>query len=172
MEQLAAELGFEFIADWAFLMPVEKLIGYLEGDVGPEQRDFVVEAIVPDPKDATSIMQPHGHQPCELIDQLVIDHRGHVTLCCAVYDAAATSIGNYLELTWGEIQRMKYGHSTCDSCMHYGAHVLYTHYHQPELRKAMLELAEKQLHDDSSQHRRRAAIGLPILNSGSLAASA
>jgi len=172
MEGFAKELGFELISDWAFLMPVERLIGYVEDAIDDDQRDFAARALVPDPRDAIAIMQPHGHLPCELIDQLVLDHVGNVTLCCAVYDAKATTVGNYLDLTWGELQRIKYGHTTCDACMHYGAHVLYTHFHQPVLRQAMLDLAEKQLKCIPLQAGGGGPIRLPVLNARPLAESA
>jgi MoaA/NifB/PqqE/SkfB family radical SAM enzyme len=172
MEAYAKELGFEFIADWAFLMPVEQLIGYVEDTIGDDQRDFAADSIVPDPRDAIAIMQPRGSQPCELIDQLAIDHQGNVTLCCAVYDAKTTTIGNYLDLTWDELQRLKYGHTACDACMHYGAQVLYTHYHQPDLRKAMLDLADAQMELGAKHVRHGESIRLPVLNTRPFAESA
>jgi len=172
MEAYAKELGFEFIADWAFLMPVEKLLAYADGIGEEDHRRFAAEAIVPDPRDALAIMQPHAHQPCTLIDQLVLDHLGNVTLCCAVYDAKATTVGHYLDMSWADLQRRKYGHGSCGRCMHYGAHVLYTHFHQPELRQSMLALADSQMMDAENRHHRLGDVGLPVLRSDHLAKSA
>ena len=165
MDSLARELDFDFIADWAFLMPVEKLIQYAEDDLDDDQRSFANDAIVPAVNDALALMQPHRAQPCELIDQLVLDFRGHVSLCCAVYDGQRNFIGNYLDWSWERLQAIKYQHQSCVKCMHYGAHVLYTHFANPDLREAVEQLATQDL-ERLTARSRRTSIRLPVLTQG------
>lgn len=159
MENFARSLGFDFLADWAFLMPLEKLIQYVEGDVDA----FALDSIVPSVDDAVALMQPHRAKPCELIDQLVLDYCGNVQLCCSVFDSVRNTIGNYLETDWAELQTAKYQHTTCVKCMHYAAHVLYTNVSHPELREQMAQLAKRQSEEPRDQ-RRSASIPLTILS--------
>jgi hypothetical protein len=65
--------------------------------------------------------------PCKLRDeQMTLTCTGDVMLCCAVYDPASHTLGAYLEVPLPELQRRKYAHSRCESCMSHGVHVLYT----------------------------------------------
>lgn len=165
MESLARQLGFDFVADWAFLMPVEKLIQYAEDELDDEQRAFADNTLVPNVDNAVALMQPYRAKPCELIDQLVLDFRGNVSLCCAVYDGKRNFIGNYLDLDWSRLQSIKYKHQSCVKCMHYGAHVLYTHFANPDLRAAVERLAVHDLNRPAAS-RRPTSIRLPVLSQG------
>lgn len=173
MESFARDLGFDFLADWAYLMPLEKLIDCVEGNLPTNERQFADDFIIPEPDDAIAVMQQVGgcEQPCELIDQLVLDCRGRVSLCCAVFDAQRHFIANYLDVDWPQLQRMKYGHRTCDKCMHYAAHTLYTHFSKPELRGMMVRLSQAQ-YENPPMKLRRGPIRLPLLHSTPLAESA
>jgi MoaA/NifB/PqqE/SkfB family radical SAM enzyme len=171
MEQFARSLGFDFMSDWAYLMPVEKLLAYIDDELPGHERQFADASIVPNVNNAIAAIQPHREHNCELIDQLVIDHQGNITLCCAVYDGIHNGIANYLESDWQQIQSAKYGHSTCDKCMHYGVHTLYTHFSKPQLREMMTALADRDLQDDPANHT-SASIRLPLFPTHSLRASA
>ncbi len=171
MRALAAELGFEFCADWAFLMPVEKLVQYMDGTLDDEERAFADRSIVPRVSDAIEAMLPERDAGCELIDQLAIDFQGNVVLCCAVYDGRRNFIGRYLDTTWADLQAAKYAHQTCVTCSKHAAHVLYTHFTKPELVQRMRELVERQLADPPPIGR-RGSIPLPVLNAATLAESA
>ncbi len=169
MESFARDLGFDFIADWAFLMPVEKLVQYMDGTLSESERDFADRALVPRVADAVQVMRPVRDRHCELIDQLVLDFRGNVSLCCAVYDAKRHFIGNYLDTDWAALQADKYRHSTCATCTKHGAHVLYTHFADPDLVAQMRTLVERQLQEPLETPLGR-SIPLPVL--GTFAASA
>lgn len=171
MEQFARDLGFDFVSDWAYLMPVEKLIDLVEGTLPESERAFAEDCIVPAVEDAVAAMQPYRSRPCELIDQLVLDFQGRVSLCCAVYDASRNFIGQYLDLDWSEIQQRKYGHRSCDKCMHYAAHVLYPHLSKPDLRPIMERLSQEQIENPPVKSP-RGPIRLPVLGTNSLARSA
>ena len=144
MEEFARGLGFEFVSDWAFYMPLERMFTYLEGGLSEDERGFADEAICPDICSSVAMMQPHRGRACEAIDQLVLNWRGEVMLCCALYDERGAGIGSVLDLDWKQIQRIRYAHQCCKKCMHYGIHVLYVHYFIPQLRTAMERLAEAQ----------------------------
>jgi hypothetical protein len=100
-------------------------------------------------------------RPCELIEQLVLDHRGRAMLCCATFDSATNVIGNYLEMDWPRMQQSRYAHATCDRCTAHGAHVLYTNVSDAALRSQMAALAERSLAQPPQPS--RGAIPLPIL---------
>lgn len=171
MRDFAQELGFDFCADWAFLMPLEKLVQYMDGTLPDEERSFADRSIVPQVGDSVAAMMPSRQDHCELIDQLVLDFRGNATLCCAVYDAKRHHIGEYLRTSWAELQRTKYAHSTCATCTSHAAHVLYTHFSKPELVARMRELVDEQL-ASPPQSGRRGPIPLPVLTREELAESA
>jgi hypothetical protein len=161
MEAFARDLGFEFLADWAFLMPLEKLLAYADGALDENERNFADRSIVPPPGDALRLVQAHGgcRQPCDLIEQLVLDHRGRATLCCATFDAASNVIGDFLDLDWCEVQRRRFAHQVCDRCTAIGAHTLYTSVSHPPLRQAMADLAERSLQAAAA---RQTVISLPL----------
>jgi hypothetical protein len=142
---LAKALGFDVIVTWAYLMPLENVLGCIEGELDPRDLAFADASIVPSVASAIEIAQPHRARRCELIDQLVLDFQGNAILCCAVYDHAATTIGRYLDLDWPEIQARRYGHRVCDRCMHYGVHVLGTYFGVPELVQAMERRADEEM---------------------------
>ncbi len=145
MEDFAKSLGFEFMSDWAFLMPLEKMLQFINHTLPSHEREFAEESIVPSIHDALSLMAAHKNSPCELIDQLVIDFQGNVNLCCAVYTGKQHGVGNVLDLTWNQLQEIKYRHQSCLTCTSHGIHALYTHLSKPEQRKAMYSLAETQV---------------------------
>lgn len=167
MESFARELGFEFLSDWAFLMPLEKLLAYDDGTLGADERSFADERLVPRVDDALALVQDHGGRdmPCELIEQLVLDHRGRATLCCATFDAHSNIIGDYLDMDWNQMQQRRYAHATCDRCTRAGAQALYTNVSRPAMRDALSQLAERSLHEPIA---RRAPIRLPVLPSPSM----
>jgi hypothetical protein len=162
MAAFAQDLGIEFTADWAFLMPVEKLVQYMDGTLAPSERSFADASLVPRVDSAVRAMLPDRDRHCDLLDQLVLDFRGHVSLCCAVYDAKVNFIGSYLELPWAELQRRKYRHETCATCTKHAAHVLYTHFSKPELVERMAALVESELHEPPVFTAGR-TIALPVL---------
>lgn len=171
MQSYAHDLGFEFYDDWAYLMPVEKLIEYLEGDLPAAHRQFVDDYIVPSVNDAIAFMQPRRNEPCELIDQLVIDFQGNLALCCATYESKKNTVGNYLDVDWRELQGRRYSHAACEKCMHYGAHVFYPHFSRPDLKEQVAVMAQACLKRSVEKTARR-SVSLPVLHPLSLAESA
>lgn len=171
MEAFARELGMDFISDWAVLMPLEKTLAYVDGTLPDSERAFADEAILPRVSDSLELMKPHRNDSCELIDQLVLDFRANVSLCCATYDSKRNFIGNYLEMGWADLQKIKYRHAMCETCMSCGVHALYTRFARPELRDSVVRLAEKQLAEPPGREAPR-SIQLPVLEPARLAESA
>ncbi|UCD75409.1 MAG: radical SAM protein [Phycisphaerales bacterium] len=164
MRQFAENLGFTFASDWAFYTPLERMFEYVEGGLSAADRRFADEAIVPAMSSAVALMQGRRHRSCEAVNQLVLDWQGNVMLCCALYSRAMAGLGRHQQLNWRRIQEMRYGHEICSKCMHYGVHVLYMHYHVPELRAAMEDLAEASLTQEQQEggDERTPTVGLGV----------
>lgn len=138
----AGSLGFEFHHDWAFYTPLERILAYVDGSLSEAEKRTADQLLAPDVLSALSVVRPHRARPCPAIDQLVLNLRGDVMLCCALFDETSAKVGNILELDWPRLQALRYGHPICSRCTRAGAHVLYTHYQDQALRTAMERLAE------------------------------
>jgi hypothetical protein len=130
MRALALDLGFEFDPVWALMMPLEKVLAYLErrpADLTDGDRDLIGRLALP--LDAASTAaQKYKSRPCALLnDQVTMDFQATVTLCCSVFDVTRYGIGNYLDLPIKEIQRRRMAHSQCGPCMERGLHVYGTY---------------------------------------------
>jgi MoaA/NifB/PqqE/SkfB family radical SAM enzyme len=175
MESLARDLGFDFLADWAYLMPLEKVLVHVDGTLSESERAFADAHFVPRLEDGLRLMRDSGAatRPCELIEQLVLDHRGRARLCCATFDHRANDLGDYLQLDWRALQQSRYAHDTCSACMVCGAHAWFTNMSDPTLRAQVAALAERSLTVGAdSEHGPAKAINhrglsLPILESAS-----
>lgn len=149
MRRLATELGFEFEDAWAYYMPLEKLMRLLDGGLPETERRFVEETFalpIVESVEAAKAMGP-GHR-CDLLeDQLVVNVRGELALCCTVYDMAdgPNKLGHYLDMTPADISGRKRGHPTCADCGRHNLHLHYGYYNQPTLRKVYDELAVRNI---------------------------
>jgi MoaA/NifB/PqqE/SkfB family radical SAM enzyme len=167
IEAFARDLGFDFQADWAYLMPLEKVLEYVEATIGEDERAFVENHIVPTVDESLRLAREagaceKGGQRCELIGQLVLDHRGRAMLCCATFDTSANAIGDYLQLDWPELQRRRYAHAMCGRCMSHGAHTLFTSFAHPALREKIANAADAAI--SSGEPEQSISIRLPILD--------
>jgi MoaA/NifB/PqqE/SkfB family radical SAM enzyme len=172
MEAFSRGLGFDFQANWAYLMPLEKVLGYVEAMIGEDERAFVENHIVPPVNEALRLAREAGGcetaareaggQRCELIEQLVLDHRGRAMLCCATFDTTVNVIGDYLQLDWSELQRRRYAHAMCGRCTAIGAHTLFTNFAHPVLREKIANAADAAIASGGPE--RPVSIRLPILH--------
>jgi MoaA/NifB/PqqE/SkfB family radical SAM enzyme len=163
MEALAEELGFGFVADWAFLMPLEKILAYAGGTLPEDERIFADRHFLPQLDRALRLVQEQGgrDRPCALIEQLVLDHLGRATLCCATYDSGSNVIDDYLSLDWAQLQQARYRHATCTQCTAIGAHTFCTSVSDPALREEMAKLASTAAAEIATEA--GGPISLPIL---------
>ncbi len=125
---LAKELGFGFVEAWAFIMPLEKLLSYYEGETAPVQE--LVDRLVIKPEEFKEIsgMIKDQHTDCMFrAQQTIIDFDGSVPLCCAVYSPKNFIHPNFLAVTQHELQELKYNHDLCRQCMAHHAHISYAY---------------------------------------------
>jgi organic radical activating enzyme len=132
MREFAAGISIKFVPDWALMLPLEKIIGYVEGD------DFDLPLTVEDQTLIGSLALPlraalvasrkYGNRPCPMREEAItLDFQGNVMLCCGVFDARKYTLGFYIDMPLAEIQRLKQNHPMCGRCMRHGAHVYLTY---------------------------------------------
>lgn len=129
MREYARSLGFAFQPIWAFMMPLEKIDAYLDHDMSSFTEDDrkLMERLTVPLEVLPPILEKHKGTSCYLqTQQISMDFRADVQLCCAVYDSSKFTVGNYLEVPIGDIQKRKYAHSMCDRCIGKGLHAYHT----------------------------------------------
>ena len=127
MRKYANSLSFNFEEYWAYLMPVEKNIEYLET---PEKIDQdtneIIQSLRFEPRAHLKILKPYKKNRCLLLEnQLVLNAAGEIQLCCASYNTSFTN-KNYLDLTPKQIQDLRHGNDLCRRCMGHGIHTVYS----------------------------------------------
>lgn len=135
MKNYCAELGIHFVPMWAFMIPVEKVMSYMDRDgevaISAEDYDVMERLLIPVPE-ALAAAQKHRKKACSLqTKQMTLDCHGNVQLCCATYDSTQYTLGSYLDHSIEELQALKYSNDTCTRCMNHGVHVYYM-YAAPE----------------------------------------
>lgn len=136
MRQFAHSLGIGFEGVWAFMMPLEKILAYVNDDpteaVVTDEDHALIDNLALPLKEAIAASEQHRDQPCKLRDeQMTLDFEGNVQLCCATFDSRRFTLGKYLSYSLEELQRRKYAHDMCGRCMRRGVHV-YGTYGGPE----------------------------------------
>ena len=149
MKDYCQTLGFDFLAVWAFMMPMEKILA-ASGDTSlatltDEDQRLIANLALP-LDGALAVSQQYKASPCALREQqITIDYLGNVWLCCSVFDADKSILGSYLELDLAEIQGRKHRHPSCGPCMDKGIHV-YGNYGTGELNQiAIRHLLQRRL---------------------------
>jgi hypothetical protein len=143
MREYAASLRFDFEPQWAYLMPLEKVLAFADPNsagttLTPDDRDLIERLALPLPEvlESSRRLPP---APCQLRDrQMSQNVRGDVMLCCVVYDQERYGLGSYLEHSLEELQRRKYSHWQCGPCMRQGLHQFFT-YENPDLDRIALQ---------------------------------
>ena len=132
MREYATRLGIKFIPDWALMLPLEKILGYMEGvdsylPLTEEDHELINSLALP-LRGALTAARKYADRPCPLRDDAVtLDYRGNVMLCCGIFDARKYTLGNYIDMALKDIQQTRYRHPMCESCMRQGAHVYLTY---------------------------------------------
>jgi MoaA/NifB/PqqE/SkfB family radical SAM enzyme len=136
MREFAHSLGIGFEGVWAFMMPLEKILAYVDDDpteatLTDEDHQLIGNLALP-LKEAIAAAEKHREAPCSLRDgQMTMDFEGNVQLCCSTYDTRRFTLGKYLASSFEELQAKKHAHDMCARCMHRGVHV-YGTYGSPE----------------------------------------
>ncbi len=127
MRDYAQSLGFEFEPTWAYLMPLEKMLAYVEpaaseARLTDEDHELLDRLAFP-MDEAIRVSSKHAEEPCALRDeQMAITWQGDVMLCCTTFDPSRYQLASYLDTPLAELQAMKYEHPACSSCMKAGLH--------------------------------------------------
>jgi len=142
MRQYASSLGFDWLETWAYYMPLERVFDLLEGTLPSDQQRFVREEFALPVMDALAEAKQFKDEPCSLLDnQLVIDARGNVNMCCAVYDTEKNRLGTFMDMTPEDMRHAKFRHSTCNRCKAFGLHAYFTYTENAALLKKYNNLA-------------------------------
>lgn len=144
MKAYAKALGFAWEETWAYYMSLEKVFALIEGRLSEEERDFVDNKLALPIGEAVAAAQGlKGHNRCTLLeDQIVLDYRGNVNLCCAVYEQGVNRLGNFMQMSADALTQSKSNHPTCKKCAGSNLHLYFTYYDIPELEKTYGELAQ------------------------------
>jgi MoaA/NifB/PqqE/SkfB family radical SAM enzyme len=132
MHKFATSLGFDFTTYWAYLMPVEKNLAFLgHGDSVPkftEEDQTLVDRLALPLSRAIEVSRNSEISHCKLRDtQMAINSEGKVMLCCSVFDQSRYALADFLNTSLQDLQKMKYAHDMCATCMGEGLHVLMTY---------------------------------------------
>lgn len=131
MKKFAEPLGYNFETVWAFMMPLEKGLIIAEEGVSSEKlsdsdREIIGKLALPLEK-AIKVARTKITKDCPLrAEQYALDSEANTSVCCAVYNSDKI-IGNFLKEPHAQLQKKKYQHPVCSTCMKHGLHVLYTY---------------------------------------------
>lgn len=143
MKAFAESLGFHWMENWAYLMPLEKVLQFAEGTLSKTDSQFVESHIALPMREALAEARHFAHEPCRLWnEQIVLDHRGNALLCCGVYDFAANGLGAFLDMKPGDLMEAKRDHPTCTKCQSHGIHRYGEYYAHPVLRPTYEQLIQ------------------------------
>ncbi|HLF92694.1 MAG TPA: radical SAM protein [Planctomycetota bacterium] len=146
MRAFAEGLGFAFTEAWAYLMPAEKVMDLAEGKLVGAEREFVETQFALPIAKAVEASRRFRHEPCRMLDQqIVLDLRGNLILCCGVYDYEKNGVGSFLEMTPEGLERAKRAHPTCSRCVRNGIHTYLEYFTHPQLRPIYDGLARENL---------------------------
>jgi hypothetical protein len=146
MREFAAELDFDFLPIWAVMLPLEKVLAY-RGEEGYATLSSADEQLINSlalPLDkALASAQRNDRNSCILLEnQIAMDFRGDVQLCCAAYDGSKFTVANFLETPINRIQQLRYARDTCATCMKNGVHDYFLS-NVPEIERLALDNVER-----------------------------
>ncbi len=122
MRDLVQKLGFNWEPVWAYLMPLEKNLAYYEGHIDEADKK-VIELLAISPNEHKQLRV--GTAPCDCrlrAEEMSLNADGSVALCCGTFDKKYTIAPSFLDTPFDELQRLKYAHSLCATCMSHEMH--------------------------------------------------
>lgn len=123
MRQYAERLGFYFEPIWASLIAVEKCLQYIEDPLrlSEQERVLIGRLAVPPSGQALIAAQRSANHSCLIREeQIVMNSRGEVQLCCGVFDESRFTVATYLDDSLADIQAKKAQQKICMTCMSAG----------------------------------------------------
>lgn len=90
-----------------------------------QDRDLMTRLALPPSNIVLRAAKKYRTSPCLLLEnQIALNLRGEVQLCCAVFDQAKYTVADFLSTPLDDIRQQKRKYSICDTCMNNGLHVL------------------------------------------------
>jgi hypothetical protein len=151
MKEYATSLGFSWLENWAYYMPIEKTLALAEGQLPEGERAYVEDTFALPIGEALAAALPYRDHKCRLYEQqIVLDLQGQIILCCGVYDYKSSGgLGSFLEMTPKELMKAKENHPTCEKCTRNAIHVYAEYSAFPELSEKYAQLVESNLKKQS-----------------------
>jgi MoaA/NifB/PqqE/SkfB family radical SAM enzyme len=128
MRRLCDELGFLFAPTIATLMPVEKAAKAVDGEIAADDRAIADRFVLSIAEWAEAYAPLRGeHKDCQYRShRTTINFDGSVPLCCATFEPNQIVARDFLEIGHEELQRRKYAHAFCGTCMSRNLDMMYT----------------------------------------------
>jgi len=128
MEHLCREQGFALLTNIAYYMPVEKMLGIIDGEEAARPPASIEKMlIVPVDEQLRISSGMPASSGCDLRDhRLDIDIDGSVKLCCSVFEKRWNVSERYLDLSLAEIQKRRLASDLCKACIRHGIDKIYT----------------------------------------------
>ena len=142
MREFAESLGIEFEPVWALMLPLEKILNSVDKDADSfplteEDRELIDCLALPFWKALKAANKQDG-KSCRLQnEQVSLNFKGDVMLCCGFFDTSKYTLGNFLDLQLEEIQKLRFNHPVCHRCKRLGGH-LYLNYGIDEMDELAL----------------------------------
>jgi len=127
IKSIADDLKFRFNTQFAYYMPIEKMMKAIEGEPLSEEDKSLVDNLLISPKEQSDVAVNfiNSASDCTLRrDMIAINWDGSVPLCCGVYDYQHNVAPDFLSMTHDEIQALRYGNKFCGRCMAKGGHLI------------------------------------------------
>ncbi|MCW8914831.1 MAG: radical SAM protein [Magnetovibrio sp.] len=132
MREYAESLGYEFEPAWAYLMPLEKMLAFVDNDAIDveinEEDQHTIDRLALPLADAVEAAKNTNNRVCPLrAKQMAITASGDVMLCCTAFNQDKYKLGSFLDTPLDDLQAMKYSHDLCGACMKNGLHEFFTY---------------------------------------------
>ncbi len=145
--KLCEELNFNLNPVWAFFMPLEKTLDYLNGKVSNEDKN-TIDMLAMEPHDVAQAASFNLDSDCTLRkNQVSLNIDGSVQLCCATFDKAHVVTPSFIEIPHMELQYLRYSNAMCTPCMEKDQHLYFTY----DVGKKLDQLGEKNLSKNKSK---------------------
>ncbi len=123
MIALCNSLKFNISPVWAFFLPLEKNLKVAAGEESDTDRELI-DLLAIHPKRAMELSMPFKDKDCPVRQKAtVINFDGSVPLCCNTFDRQYIVAESFLDMDHEILQRAKYNHDACVSCMDNAIHV-------------------------------------------------
>ncbi len=124
IKSLCYELGFNFFADIALFMPLEKNLSYIKQHQISKADQALVDKLLIKPNELAALAKPYKQQECSQQNIISIRFDGSVSLCFPTYDRYYTIADSFLSMTQTEILKLKKTHAFCNVCQAHALHAV------------------------------------------------